>query len=116
MEVPWRVRPLLRLHACVLAVLKLSALLSQWLLPGSSSGHQCAAPQCLGGTARAGWLLMAVAQLGLPPRPMPCLPHIPTPPGDVNIFLNDHDEPHTAEIEIMVAEPRRWGGTLELVG
>ncbi|PRW57327.1 N-acetyltransferase 9 [Chlorella sorokiniana] len=26
--------------------------------------------------------------------------------GDVNIFLNDHDEPHTAEIEIMVAEPR----------
>lgn len=29
------------------------------------------------------------------------------PAGDVNIFLNDHDEPHTAEIEIMVAEPRR---------
>lgn len=26
--------------------------------------------------------------------------------GDVNIFLNDHDEPLTAEIEIMVAEPR----------
>ncbi|KAL4444972.1 hypothetical protein ABPG77_004022 [Micractinium sp. CCAP 211/92] len=26
--------------------------------------------------------------------------------GDVNIFLNDHEEPHTAEIEIMVAEPR----------
>lgn len=26
--------------------------------------------------------------------------------GDVNIFLNDYDEPHTAEIEIMVAEPR----------
>ncbi|KAI3438398.1 hypothetical protein D9Q98_000830 [Chlorella vulgaris] len=26
--------------------------------------------------------------------------------GDVNFFLNDHDEPHTAEIEVMVAEPR----------
>ena len=26
--------------------------------------------------------------------------------GDVNFFLNDHDEPTTAEIEVMVAEPR----------
>ena len=29
--------------------------------------------------------------------------------GDVNIFLNDHDEAFTAEIEIMVAEPARCG-------
>lgn len=42
-------------------------------------------------------------------RPCPALPansHTHTPSGDVNIFLNDHEEPHTAEIEIMVAEPR----------
>ncbi|KJE92448.1 Nat9 protein [Capsaspora owczarzaki ATCC 30864] len=26
--------------------------------------------------------------------------------GDVNLFLNDPDEPHTAEVEIMIAEPK----------
>lgn len=26
--------------------------------------------------------------------------------GDVNLFWNDHDEPHTTEIEVMVAEQR----------
>lgn len=36
------------------------------------------------------------------------------PPGDVNFFLNDHDEPHTAEIEVMVAEPRRCCKQLRL--
>ena len=38
-------------------------------------------------------------------------PAHPARPGDVNLFLNDHDEPHTGEVEIMVAEPgaRRRG-------
>lgn len=44
----------------------------------------------------------ASGDLPLPPLPL-------LPPGDVNFFLNDYDEPHTAEIEIMVAEPRRCG-------
>ena len=26
--------------------------------------------------------------------------------GDVNLFWNDHEEEHAAEIEVMVAEPR----------
>ncbi|KAF9173414.1 N-acetyltransferase 9 [Mortierella sp. AD010] len=35
--------------------------------------------------------------------------------GDVNLFFNDHDDPHSAEIEIMIAEPdyRRKGMGLE---
>ncbi|KAG0055538.1 N-acetyltransferase 9 [Gryganskiella cystojenkinii] len=35
--------------------------------------------------------------------------------GDVNLFYNDHDDPHSAEIEIMIAEPtyRRKGMGLE---
>ncbi|PSC76460.1 histone H3 [Micractinium conductrix] len=32
--------------------------------------------------------------------------HGGTMAGDVNLFLNDHEEPHTAEVEIMIAEPR----------
>lgn len=28
--------------------------------------------------------------------------------GDVNIFMNDLDNPHMAEIEIMIAEPKRY--------
>lgn len=38
--------------------------------------------------------------------------------GDVNIFMNDLDDPHVAEIEIMIAEPKRyliWLSFLELV-
>lgn len=27
--------------------------------------------------------------------------------GDVNIFVNDLDDPHVAEVEIMIAEPKR---------
>ncbi|KAF9922030.1 N-acetyltransferase 9 [Linnemannia zychae] len=35
--------------------------------------------------------------------------------GDVNLFFNDHDDPYSAEIEIMIAEPdyRRKGMGLE---
>ncbi|KAI9591490.1 GNAT domain-containing protein [Syncephalis fuscata] len=35
--------------------------------------------------------------------------------GDVNLFLNDMDDPHCAEIEIMIAEPdyRRHGAATE---
>ncbi|KAG0339172.1 N-acetyltransferase 9 [Podila horticola] len=37
--------------------------------------------------------------------------------GDVNLFFNDHDDPHSAEIEIMIAEPdyRRKGVGLEAI-
>ena len=28
--------------------------------------------------------------------------------GDVNIFMNDLDDPQMAEIEIMIAEPKRY--------
>jgi hypothetical protein len=28
--------------------------------------------------------------------------------GDVNIFMNDVDDPQVAEIEIMIAEPKRY--------
>lgn len=28
--------------------------------------------------------------------------------GDVNIYMNDLDDPHLAEIEIMIAEPKRY--------
>lgn len=28
--------------------------------------------------------------------------------GDVNIYMNDLDEPHMAEIEIMIAESKRY--------
>ncbi|KAF9431246.1 N-acetyltransferase 9 [Podila epigama] len=37
--------------------------------------------------------------------------------GDVNLFFNDHDDPHSAEIEIMIAEPayRRKGMGLEAI-
>lgn len=28
--------------------------------------------------------------------------------GDVNIYMNDLDDPHMAEIEIMVAESKRY--------
>ena len=42
------------------------------------------------------------------PCSTPCPSACPCPAGDVNFFLNDVDEPHTAEVEIMIAEPRRW--------
>lgn len=28
--------------------------------------------------------------------------------GDVNIYMNDLDDPQLAEIEIMIAEPKRY--------
>ena len=28
--------------------------------------------------------------------------------GDVNLYMNDLDDPHMAEIEIMIAEPKRY--------
>ncbi|KAH1099509.1 hypothetical protein AAZX31_13G012300 [Glycine max] len=33
-------------------------------------------------------------------------PHPEAMVGDVNIFMNDLDDPHVAEIEIMIAEPK----------
>ncbi|KAK7316527.1 hypothetical protein RJT34_00060 [Clitoria ternatea] len=33
-------------------------------------------------------------------------PHLEAMVGDVNIFMNDLDNPHMAEIEIMIAEPK----------
>ncbi|KAF7824902.1 N-acetyltransferase 9-like protein [Senna tora] len=36
-------------------------------------------------------------------------PHVEAMVGDVNIFMNDLDNPHTAEIEIMIAEPKSRG-------
>eukprot|EP00042_Codosiga_hollandica_P018093 m.51940 g.51940 ORF g.51940 m.51940 type:complete len:146 (-) comp48388_c0_seq1:41-478(-) len=29
--------------------------------------------------------------------------------GDVNLFFNDHDDPHSAEVEVMIAEPSYRG-------
>ncbi|XLR42645.1 hypothetical protein S83_027305 [Arachis hypogaea] len=34
-------------------------------------------------------------------------PHVEAMVGDVNIFMNDLDNPHMAEIEVMIAEPKR---------
>ncbi|CAK7349092.1 unnamed protein product [Dovyalis caffra] len=34
-------------------------------------------------------------------------PHVEAMVGDVNIFMNDLDDPQIAEIEIMIAEPKR---------
>lgn len=28
--------------------------------------------------------------------------------GDVNVFMNDLDNPHMAEVEIMIAEQKRY--------
>ncbi|MED6221878.1 hypothetical protein PIB30_059012 [Stylosanthes scabra] len=36
-------------------------------------------------------------------------PHVEAMVGDVNIFMNDLDNPHMAEIEIMIAEPKSRG-------
>ncbi|KAE9588940.1 hypothetical protein Lal_00012633 [Lupinus albus] len=36
-------------------------------------------------------------------------PHLEAMVGDVNIFMNDLDDPHIAEIEIMIAEPNSRG-------
>ncbi|XP_078430052.1 acyl-CoA N-acyltransferases (NAT) superfamily protein [Wolffia australiana] len=36
-------------------------------------------------------------------------PHIEAMVGDVNIYVNDPDDPQTAEIEIMIAEPESRG-------
>ncbi|KAK7401222.1 hypothetical protein VNO78_12545 [Psophocarpus tetragonolobus] len=33
-------------------------------------------------------------------------PHLEAMAGDVNIFMNDLDNPHVAEVEIMIAEPK----------
>eukprot|EP00258_Populus_trichocarpa_P025476 XP_024441495.1 N-acetyltransferase 9-like protein isoform X2 [Populus trichocarpa] len=36
-------------------------------------------------------------------------PHVEAMVGDVNIFMNDVDDPQVAEIEIMIAEPKSRG-------
>ncbi|XVE72510.1 hypothetical protein DITRI_Ditri11bG0045100 [Diplodiscus trichospermus] len=36
-------------------------------------------------------------------------PHVEAMVGDVNIYMNDLDDPHLAEIEIMIAEPKSHG-------
>ncbi|XP_047336674.1 N-acetyltransferase 9-like protein [Impatiens glandulifera] len=36
-------------------------------------------------------------------------PHVEAMVGDVNVYLNDLDDSHKAEIEIMIAEPKRRG-------
>ncbi|PKI35532.1 N-acetyltransferase 9-like protein isoform X2 [Punica granatum] len=36
-------------------------------------------------------------------------PHVEAMVGDVNIYMNDLDDPHMAEIEIMIAEPKSRG-------
>ncbi|XP_057735759.1 GCN5-related N-acetyltransferase 9 [Arachis stenosperma] len=36
-------------------------------------------------------------------------PHVEAMVGDVNIFMNDLDNPHMAEIEVMIAEPKSRG-------
>ncbi|KAG5232046.1 N-acetyltransferase protein [Salix suchowensis] len=36
-------------------------------------------------------------------------PHVEAMVGDVNIFMNDLDDPQMAEIEIMIAEPKSRG-------
>lgn len=36
-------------------------------------------------------------------------PHIEAMAGDVNIYMNDFDDPQMAEIEIMIAEPKSQG-------
>ncbi|KAK8468349.1 hypothetical protein PHAVU_006G013300 [Phaseolus vulgaris] len=33
-------------------------------------------------------------------------PHLEAMVGDVNLFMNDLDDPHVAEVEIMIAEPK----------
>ncbi|KAE8075547.1 hypothetical protein FH972_014252 [Carpinus fangiana] len=35
-------------------------------------------------------------------------PHVEAMVGDVNLYMNDLDDPHMAEIEIMIAEPKRY--------
>nr|KJB07154.1 hypothetical protein B456_001G193200 [Gossypium raimondii] len=34
-------------------------------------------------------------------------PHVEAMVGDVNIYMNDLDDPQLAEVEIMIAEPKR---------
>uniref|UniRef100_A0A1J3K4U9 N-acetyltransferase 9-like protein n=1 Tax=Noccaea caerulescens TaxID=107243 RepID=A0A1J3K4U9_NOCCA len=36
-------------------------------------------------------------------------PHVQAMTGDVNIYMNDMDDPKVAEVEIMIAEPRSRG-------
>ncbi|XP_059452797.1 GCN5-related N-acetyltransferase 9 [Corylus avellana] len=36
-------------------------------------------------------------------------PHVEAMVGDVNLYMNDLDDPHMAEIEIMIAEPKSRG-------